>query len=145
MRAKVEEHRILLNRVEAMTDVQCAWLILYFCCVTRANYYFRTIQPEGSEEFAVAHDTAISRVFSSLLTSEETRALSTLQTFRAGWEAWVCGTHSEKFKLRIGPVGPIRRFHSITVTLGRGGGGPHTEAVARCQESLIELGFDVPE
>ena len=102
LRAKAEEHRILLNRVEAMTDLQCAWLILSFCCVTRANYYLRTIQPEGSEEFAAAHDTAV------CWTSEETRALSTLQAFREGWEAWVCGTQSEELKQRIGPAGPIR-------------------------------------
>ena len=36
-------HRILLNRVQAMTDLQCAWFILSFCCVTRANCYLRTI------------------------------------------------------------------------------------------------------
>ena len=34
---------------------------------SRANYHLRTIQPERSEEFAGAHDTAISRVFNSSL------------------------------------------------------------------------------
>ena len=29
LRAKAEEHRILLNRVEAMTDLQCAWQTLF--------------------------------------------------------------------------------------------------------------------
>ena len=155
LRAKAEEHRILLNRVEAMTDLQCAWLILSFCCVTRANYYLRTIQPEGSEEFAAAHDTAISRVFNSLLDirgDQSTFNLASLPCRLGGvglrnavrgaraayWSSWADSLHM------------IRKRHPdisdfITVTLSRGGGGPHTEAAARSRESLVELGFDAPE
>ena len=43
------------------------------------------------------------------------------------------------------PEAPPDISDFITVTLGRGGGGPHTEAAARCRESLVELGFDAPE
>ena len=48
LRAKIEEHRLLLDRVEAVPDLQCAWLILSFCGATRANY-LRTIHPSGSD------------------------------------------------------------------------------------------------
>ena len=131
LRAKAEEHKILLNRVEAMTDLQCAWLILSFCCVTRANYYLRTIQPEGSEEFAGAHDTAISKVFNSLLDirgDQSTFNLANLPCRLGGvglrnavrgaqaayWSSWADSLHM------------IRKRHLdisdfITVTLGRGG------------------------
>ena len=57
-----EEHEVLLNRVKAVSDLQCAWLILSHCCVARANYCLRTIYPEGVEEFARTHDNAIRAV-----------------------------------------------------------------------------------
>ena len=33
-----EEHTTLLDRIEAVPDLQCAWLILLFCAAARANY-----------------------------------------------------------------------------------------------------------
>ena len=118
LRAKAEEHRIL---------------ILSFCCVTKANCYLRTIQPEGSEEFAAVHDTAISRVFNSLLDirgDQSTFNLASLPCKLGGvglrnavrgaqavyWSSWADSLH------------------------GRGGGGPHTEAAAQRRESLV-IGF----
>ena len=51
LRAKAEEHRILLNRVQASSDLQCAWLILSFCCVTGANYYLFEQKQMATESF----------------------------------------------------------------------------------------------
>ena len=36
-----EEHRVLLERIPAVQDVQSAWLILLHCAVARANYLLR--------------------------------------------------------------------------------------------------------
>ena len=90
LRAKAEEHRILLNRVEAMT----------------------AFSARGSFSLSVASQ---GRIITSAPSSQrgqknsqQPTTPSTLQAFRAGWEAWVCGTQSEELKQRIGPVGPIR-------------------------------------
>ena len=150
LRAKSEEHGVLLSRVEAVSDLQCAWLILSCCCVARANCYLRTIHPEGSEESARTHDMVISAVFNSLLDiqgDQSTFNLASLPCRLGGvglrnaargaqaayWSSWADSLHM------------IRKRHFITVALDRGGGGPHTEVAAHSREALVKLGFDVPE
>ena len=39
LRCKLQEHSLLLQRIEAVTDLQCASLILMFCAAARANYF----------------------------------------------------------------------------------------------------------
>ena len=56
----------------------------------------------------------------------------------AYWSSWADSLHMIRKRHR-----DISDF--ITVTLGRGGGGPHAEAAGRCRESLVELGLNVPE
>ena len=155
LRAKIEEHRLLLDRVEAVPDLQCAWLILSFCGATRANYYLRTIHPSGSEEFAATHDAAIMRVFFRPLDirgDQDTLNLASLPCRLGGvglqnavrgapaayWSSWADSLHM------------IRKRHPdvadfITVALSRGEGGPHMEAAARCRGNLVDLGFEAPE
>ena len=59
LRCKLQEHSLLLQRIEAVPDLQCAWLILMFCAAARANYFLRVVHPGSSEEFARQHDAAI--------------------------------------------------------------------------------------
>ena len=49
-------HSVLFQRILAVPDLQCAWLLLLFCAATRANYFLRVVQPVWSEQFASAHD-----------------------------------------------------------------------------------------
>ena len=150
LRAKAEEHRILLNRVEAMTDFQCAWLMLRLRrIITSAR------SSQRGQKNSQAHHKAISRVFNSLLDIRGDKSIFDFASLpcrlggvglrnavrgvpAAYWSSWADSLHM------------IRKRHPdisdfITVTLGRGGGGFHTEAGARCRASLVELGFDVPE
>ena len=53
---KADEHEELLRRIPAIQDVQLAWLLLLYCAVPRANYWFRTVQPEFTAAFAERHD-----------------------------------------------------------------------------------------
>ena len=48
--------RSFLRRIPAIQDVQSVWLLLLYCAVPRANYWFRTVQPELTASFAERHD-----------------------------------------------------------------------------------------
>ena len=39
------EHKVLLDRIPSVSDVQCAWLFLVHCASARACYYLRTLNP----------------------------------------------------------------------------------------------------
>ena len=152
LRAKIEEHRLLLDRVEAVPDLQCAWLILSFCGATRANYYLRTIHPSGSEEFAGTHDAAIMRVFFRLLDirgDQDTLNLASLpcRLGSVGLHNAVRGAPAAYWSSWADSLHMIQKRHPdvadfITVALSRGEGGPHMEAAARCRGNLVELGFE---
>ena len=47
--AKREEHQVLLDRIQCVSDAQTAWLLLLFCGATRANYWIRTVSPDSLE------------------------------------------------------------------------------------------------
>ena len=73
LRCKLQDH---LQRIEAVPDLQCAWLTLVFCAAARANCFLRVVHPGSSEEFARQHDAAIWQVFlqlSNITGGHETR------------------------------------------------------------------------
>ncbi len=39
-------HDVLLERIQAVPDLQVAWLLLVFCAASRANYYLRVVHPD---------------------------------------------------------------------------------------------------
>ena len=138
-----------------MSDLQCAWLILSYCCVAWANYHLRTIHPEGVEEFARTHDNAIRAVFNSLLDIRGDQDIFNLASLpcrlggvglrnaargaqAAFWSSWADSLHM--IRKRNPDVADF-----ITVSLSRRRGGPHVEAAARCREGLLGVGFDAPE
>ena len=59
LREKGREHERLLRMIPHVQDVQAAWLLLFFCASTRANFLLRTVQPEFTEEFAQHHDDGV--------------------------------------------------------------------------------------
>ena len=52
----LEKHRELTNRIPQLEDVQKAWLLLYYCANSRANYYTRVVPPEYIGVYARGHD-----------------------------------------------------------------------------------------
>ena len=67
LQSKVESHRVLLERIPAVPDVQAAWLILLFCASARANFLLRALPPEATREFARQHDESLRTCLSELL------------------------------------------------------------------------------
>ena len=55
---KTEEHGILLERIPKVSDLQCAWLLLFYAA-SRASYILRVVHPEHSFKFALRHDAGI--------------------------------------------------------------------------------------
>ena len=61
------EHRVLLDRIPAVQDVQSAWLILLHCAAARANYLLRVVPPELVRQFAESHDAGLWRCLCQIL------------------------------------------------------------------------------
>ena len=67
LRSKAQSHRVLLERILAIQDLQSAWLLLLFCASPRVKYFLRVVHPISSQAFANEHDQNIWRCFSTLL------------------------------------------------------------------------------
>ena len=59
-------HSVLFERIQAVTDLQVAWLLLVFCAASRANYYLPVVHPRLVHTFAERHDAAVWRRVSLL-------------------------------------------------------------------------------
>ena len=55
LQSTVEHHRLLLDRIPAIQDLQSAWLLLLFCASSRATYHLRVCHPEFAAPFARQH------------------------------------------------------------------------------------------
>ena len=60
-------HSVLFERIQAVTDLQVAWLLLVFCAASRANNYLRVVHPRLVHTFAERHDAAVWRCLQGLL------------------------------------------------------------------------------
>ena len=67
LRSKAASHRVLLERIPSIQDLQSAWLLFLFCASPRANCFLRVVHPMSSQAFANEHDQDIWRCFSTLL------------------------------------------------------------------------------
>ena len=73
-----------LQKIPLVKDLQCAWLLLLYCGVSRANFYVRSVAPEFSLQFAQRHDSQIFACLADLLqvpvdaVPESARAVATL-------------------------------------------------------------------
>ena len=54
-----DKHRVLLDVIPIVPDVQSAWLLLLHCAAARANYYIRVVRPDLVDNFAQSHDQTI--------------------------------------------------------------------------------------
>ena len=46
LQSVVQEHRVLLERIPRVKDLQSAWLLLLHCASARANYMLRSVDPK---------------------------------------------------------------------------------------------------
>ena len=69
-------HGKLADIVQKVGDVQCAWLLLLYCVNTRANYYCRTIPPNQSSDFALAHDQKLWQCLGGILNIDTQSTIS---------------------------------------------------------------------
>ena len=108
-RGRLEEEQRFLNKLPRLADLQCAWLLLSYCAVPRANHLLRVLPPGVVAAYANCHDNAVWDCFCRLLGSERhssdqlARAVSTLPGRLGGlglrsaartspaayWAAWV--------------------------------------------------------
>ena len=68
-----EEERFLL-KVARLPDLQCAWLLLTFCGVPRANHLLRVLPPTVVAPYAARHDDIIWSCFCRLLACERSES-----------------------------------------------------------------------
>ena len=52
-----------MERIQAVPDLQVAWLLLVFCAASRANYYLRVVHPDLARPFAEQHNAKVWRCF----------------------------------------------------------------------------------
>ena len=131
-----EEHTTLLNRIVAVLDLQCAWLLLLFCAPARANYLLRVVHPSCSDAFARAHDTSVWNSVSPVVrhpqhARDDGQSRDVFSKRRVGVAERLRGTRSA----HIGPVGPMHCPQSgsgilpsltrLCVALQHGDEGPH--------------------
>ena len=57
VQATVESHRTLLERIQALTDLKSAWVLLLFYGTSRANCSLGVVHPCLTESFARQHDS----------------------------------------------------------------------------------------
>ena len=106
---RITDEKRFLDKVAQLGDLQCAWLLLTFCAVPRANHMLRILPPSAVEPYAKSHDDAIWGCFCQLMecqnrSSEElARHVATLPARKGGlglrsaqrtstaayWAAWV--------------------------------------------------------
>ena len=53
---RCREERKVLDMLPDLPDVQCAWLLLYFSAVSRANHLLRTVPSIQATSYAEARD-----------------------------------------------------------------------------------------
>ena len=150
-----EVHAVLLSRISAVSDLQCAWLILLFCASARANYLLRVVHPSWSQGFATTHDNAVWNCLCGLLDIAGTqqmrdRASISLSKGGLGIRSATRDRDSAFWASWADALPTIRERHpsvadQFCVALQRGDGGFHMGEAASCRERLMERGFDCPE
>ena len=56
---KIEDQRILLDRIPLLADLQASWLLLLHCAAARANYLLRVVEPGAAAQYATSHDEGL--------------------------------------------------------------------------------------
>ena len=67
---RLEDEERFLAKIEQIPDLQCAWLLLTYCAVPRANHMIRTLTPDAADDYARQHDAALWATFCKLTNAE---------------------------------------------------------------------------
>ena len=67
---RMHKENCFLGKLLKMTDLQCAWIMLSFSAVPRANHMIRMVPPSSVHGYAESHDLAIWTTFCKLLGAE---------------------------------------------------------------------------
>ena len=154
MREVSQSHAALFEKIPAVQDLQCAWLLLLFCASTRANYLLRAVPPALSEGFARVHDTRVWECFSELLGVQAEGAPRNIAhlPFRHGglglasavlsrsaacWASWADCLPMVKARH---PVIARELLHALDDQ----GGGIHINSASSSRDQLIGMGFLAP-
>ena len=72
---RLKEERKLLDALPQLPDLQCAWLLLYFSAVPKANHLLRAVPPNLVHSYAQRHDNEVWRTLLALLNRKPSAAL----------------------------------------------------------------------
>ena len=53
LRSMIDSHWSLLEMIQAVLDLQAAWLILLFCASARANFLIRALPLDATRDYAI--------------------------------------------------------------------------------------------
>ena len=101
LESRANTHAELLEKIPRVKDLQCAWLFLLYCGVSRANFFIRAVSPDHSLHFAQRHEEQIWRCLTTLIgvvpeaISESARSAATLPLSSGG-----LGCRSSSVRLR---------------------------------------------
>ena len=154
LREVSQSHASLFEKIPAVPDLQCAWLLLLFCASTRANYLLRAVPPAFSEGFARNHDTRVWECLSALLgvqvegaprnvahfpfrTGGLGLASAVLSRSAASWASWADCLPMVKARH---PVIAEELIHALDDR----GGGVHVDSASESRDHLIRMGFLAP-
>ena len=72
---RLQEEQQLLDTLPQLPDLQCAWLLLYFSGVPRANHLLRAVPPSLIKGYAKDHDDAVWKTLLALLKEDAATTL----------------------------------------------------------------------
>ena len=156
---RMQTEQQLLDKLRQMDDPTCAWPVLLWSAVPRANHILRNVHPELCASYAEAHDQAIWDCFCSLAGAESESSewlakriasmpgslgglglISAARTSRpAYWAAWVDTLPVLAKRL------PTFTGRILDGFRGRGPATPSATAAATIRDTLVAHGArDIP-
>ena len=155
LQAKSREHDTLFDRLVAVPDLQCAWLLLLFCASTRANYMLRVVHPELSHGFAARRGSRVWSTLTRLLGVEGSecarqRASLPFSIGGLGLRSAVRTSTAAYWSSWADTLSMIRARHptvadDVVIALSANLGGLHLQGANSCRRRLQDAGFDAPE
>ena len=155
--SRASSHAEPLEKIPRVKDLQCAWLILLFCGVSRANFFIRAVSPDHSLQFAQRHEEQIWRCLTTLIgvapeaISESARYAATLPLSSGGMgcRSSVRLTHAARWASWADSNKMIGERHpelaaTILRALDDNNGSHSIEAINFCTRRLEEAGFVAP-
>ena len=83
-------HDQLLQQVPTIPDLQCAWMMLLYCCAGRANYTLRVVHPELSATFVATMMVHFVDASADFLGLTQVQCVGISRVFLCHWEVWGC-------------------------------------------------------